>query len=249
MLASANATSIGSEAAFVRMRIAMSRWAYPLATSSLIRAATAAASSESSAHATISGATPEGRCERNQTAVPGPVPARATGPPGPSPRPPPADPTAPAAPRPAPRPTRRPTRRRRHQRAPPTPTARRRTPDDRVGHRHDLRRAPVAAVQPHLGGVRPAAGELHPTRPGWPPRTSRWSGWRRRRRRRRRGRPATRRAAGPGQGVMSWYSSTVNQRYCERIASAMSGRSPIRATISSRTSSKSIAPAWDFTSW
>ena len=50
-------------------------------------------------------------------------------------------------------------------------------------------------------------------------------------------------------GVMSWYSSTVNQRYCERIMSAMSGRSPIRATMSSRTSSKSMAPASDFTSW
>ncbi len=48
---------------------------------------------------------------------------------------------------------------------------------------------------------------------------------------------------------MSWYSSTVNQRYCARMASAMSGRSPIRAIIASSTSSKSIAPACDFTSW
>ena len=41
MFASANATSIGSEAAFVRMRMAMSRCANPLATRSAMRAATA----------------------------------------------------------------------------------------------------------------------------------------------------------------------------------------------------------------
>ncbi len=94
MPASANATSIGSDAALVRIRIAMSRWADPLATRSATRAATVAASSASSAHATISGATPEGRWERSQTAVASPAT-----PPDPAPAGPAADPDpAPASP-------------------------------------------------------------------------------------------------------------------------------------------------------
>ena len=99
MFASANATSNGSDAALVRMRIAMSRCANPLATRSATRVATAAASSASSAHCTISGSTPAGRCDRNHTAVPLPDEWVVA---GPSPRsvPTPADPEAPAPPSP-----------------------------------------------------------------------------------------------------------------------------------------------------
>ena len=43
-------------------------------------------------------------------------------------------------------------------------------------------------------------------------------------------------------GLTSWYSSTVNQRYAARTASAMSGRSASAPAVTSRTSSKSSRP-------